>query len=107
MVLMYNLNNTKLSDYNVELSDNWIKSNNIYMKEINSRFSIVTDSFYGLIDIIPSNLIQLHNDDKYIKIRDRYFNRGAFDGINKLEKLFEQSILDKKKIVVFSICPTL
>lgn len=96
-----------IREIDVDLANIPIQIPNIYMTSFDSDNTLIVDSFYDIVDIIPNNLVNV--DQKTTLICDRYSQTQTPDGLNNVKFKYESSLtkaIEQKNIVSFAICIT-
>ncbi len=95
-------------DKEVDLSASWINISNVYYKKLSEANYLLIDSFYNLIDIVPQSVIRIDDGNLYTSLSNRYntYMSSGIDGIKDVYNANLNKILERRKITVFTICPT-
>jgi len=105
LMLIKTLIDGQIVSEQVILSESAVNIPNIFVTKFDDINSLVIDSFFDRVDIVPTSLL----DGKNIFILNRYSQTHLASGVETVKRLYEQSLKNDvatKQQFIFSICPT-
>lgn len=101
------INDGKIYNISVKVSKYETDISNLYIRRINNSYTLIIDSIFNYIDIVPNDFINI--DRKTTFIKNRYSVTSSKDGIKEIKKIYKESIrnnINKNEIYSFAICFT-
>lgn len=89
----------------VDVGDEFVSFPSLAVREFDSDNSLVIDSYFDLIDIVPKSLVAT---DGSVRITGRYSRPETEEGIAAIHARYERALERDaaKRLAVFTVCPT-